>query len=181
MRADGECDTLGFRHARPAHPDATPRFLAAVKLADCDADARHGSVCAAERRFGMLAAAVDEAAEDDGFQAAGQRKASAPAVRRNKRGQVLCAHGRVLYRCVDCGGAGICVHKRRKDVCLLCKSRGKGKLGAGQGSGSSGGRVGGRDGSGRVGKQGMGIGKPCVTGGERRLGNAAGGDVVRRA
>ena len=31
-----------------------------------------------------------------------------------------CEHGRVRYRCLDCGGAGICEHGRRRSQCKEC-------------------------------------------------------------
>jgi len=71
----------------------------------------------------------------------GKRKdgaASGTAVRRNKSGKVLChVHGRILYRCVPCGGAGICRHQRRRSDCRICKSERQGAKGSGNGSAAS--------------------------------------------
>lgn len=190
MRADSSSDQVRSRHVQPAQPDATPRFFAAVKVADSDAEAvaLKSSICAVERRFGMLADAFDGNA--DGSKGFNQQRSSATAFGRSKHGELLCVHDRRLYICVDCGGAGICIHKkkkwlcvycggagicshkRQKSKCALCKSSGKGKLGAGQGSGLSGERAGGRDASDSARKQGMGIAKSCATGGEKRLRDA---------
>jgi len=35
-----------------------------------------------------------------------------------------CEHGRIKYRCTDCGGTGICEHGKRKDVCTVCGGTG---------------------------------------------------------
>jgi hypothetical protein len=72
----------------------------------------HGILGAAERRFGMLSYADTNAS--DAFQVAGPEACVEPASRRNKNGQILCRHNRRLYHCVDCGGAGICAHKREE-------------------------------------------------------------------
>jgi hypothetical protein len=69
-------------------------------------------VCAAERRFGMLSSADTNAS--DAFQVAGPEACVEPASRRNKNDQILCRHNRRLHDCDDCGGAGICAHKREE-------------------------------------------------------------------
>ena len=123
-----------------------------MNLADADAAARSGAVCAAERRFGMLSSADTNAS--DAFQVAGPEACVEAASRRNKDGHILCRHNRRLYFCVDCGGGGICAHKRLRHNCSMCKSGGKGKSG--------------------------GIAKRCEQGGERRGGTAAAAPAVRR-
>ncbi len=174
--------TRRCRHAWPAQPDdATPRFFAAVRLADSDAKAsiQNGMDSAVERRFRQLTADAMETAV--ALPTNQSQECVEPDVLRNKHGQILCApHGRRLYFCVECGGAGICVHKRRKEKCPQCKAIGKGKVGAGQGSGSSGGRAGGGDVLGSVRMQGMGISKSCGKGGDLRLATVAADGAVRR-
>ena len=32
-----------------------------------------------------------------------------------------CEHGNEKYRCIKCGGSGICIHKLRKEYCINCK------------------------------------------------------------
>ena len=31
-----------------------------------------------------------------------------------------CSHGREQYRCAECGGNGICQHKKKKECCIIC-------------------------------------------------------------
>ena len=35
-------------------------------------------------------------------------------------GAGICVHNKDKYRCIECGGAGICVHKKRKLRCYEC-------------------------------------------------------------
>uniref|UniRef100_A0A0G4FYU6 CBM20 domain-containing protein n=1 Tax=Chromera velia CCMP2878 TaxID=1169474 RepID=A0A0G4FYU6_9ALVE len=41
-------------------------------------------------------------------------------VKRNRHGHILCLHGRVRYRCKECGGKGICEHGRIRSQCKDC-------------------------------------------------------------
>uniref|UniRef100_A0A0G4F5T0 CBM20 domain-containing protein n=1 Tax=Chromera velia CCMP2878 TaxID=1169474 RepID=A0A0G4F5T0_9ALVE len=45
-------------------------------------------------------------------------------VKRNRHGQILCSHGRVRYRCKECGGGSICEHGRERHRCKECGGKG---------------------------------------------------------
>ena len=44
----------------------------------------------------------------------GEQHAQSPELRRDKTSHILCPHNVRLYRCVPCGGTGICEHYRRR-------------------------------------------------------------------
>uniref|UniRef100_A0A0G4H5F4 CBM20 domain-containing protein n=1 Tax=Chromera velia CCMP2878 TaxID=1169474 RepID=A0A0G4H5F4_9ALVE len=45
-------------------------------------------------------------------------------VKRNRHRHILCLHGRVRYRCKECGGKGICEHRRQRYMCKDCGGKG---------------------------------------------------------
>ncbi|CAE8587385.1 unnamed protein product [Polarella glacialis] len=47
-----------------------------------------------------------------------------PAMADNPAYLDICPHGSERKQCVKCGGSRICIHKKRRDSCLLCKAAG---------------------------------------------------------
>uniref|UniRef100_A0A0G4G4Z1 CBM20 domain-containing protein n=1 Tax=Chromera velia CCMP2878 TaxID=1169474 RepID=A0A0G4G4Z1_9ALVE len=50
----------------------------------------------------------------------GRRGGEGGEVKRDRRGNILCLHGRVRSRCKECGGARVCEHGRERYRCKFC-------------------------------------------------------------
>ena len=110
--------------------DATPRFFAAVKLADMDIRAGTAAVESRfQNRFDDAAAAAREGQHSVrkmnrslSSQMSLDRAPNALAhvVGRNRHGHIMCSHGCRMFYCLQCGGPGICKHGKRNHNCKVC-------------------------------------------------------------
>jgi hypothetical protein len=63
-----------------------------------------------------------ESSKDTTGEAASRKRAAGGGERQESGKRAKCEHGRQKSKCKDCGGSGICPHKKLKSSCAQCKA-----------------------------------------------------------
>uniref|UniRef100_A0A0G4FN44 CBM20 domain-containing protein n=1 Tax=Chromera velia CCMP2878 TaxID=1169474 RepID=A0A0G4FN44_9ALVE len=136
QRAEGSAIPLKRQRSEAALDLAEVGWSPDERSGGVSCEGREGEVCRRDKRQRRLSVSLIDAsplsseackgkrgAVDGGkgvVSENGRRGGEGGEVKRNRHGHILCLHGRVRYRCKDCGGKSICEHGRQRRHCKEC-------------------------------------------------------------